>query len=65
MLSIKNLTKTYKGGKTAVSDLSLTVEAGTFTDSSVITVPERPVPSNAWWEFMDLTRARLPLTVFP
>lgn len=28
MLSIKNLTKTYKGGKTAVSDLSLTVEAG-------------------------------------
>lgn len=28
MLSIKNLTKTYKGGKTAVSDLSLNVEAG-------------------------------------
>lgn len=28
MLSIKNLTKTYKGGKTAVSNLSLTVEAG-------------------------------------
>lgn len=28
MLSIKNLTKTYPGGKTAVSDLSLTVEAG-------------------------------------
>lgn len=28
MLSIKNLTKTYRGGKTAVSDLSLEVEAG-------------------------------------
>ena len=28
MLQIKNLTKTYKGGKTAVSDLSLNVEAG-------------------------------------
>lgn len=28
MLSIKNLTKTYKGGKTAVSNLSLNVEAG-------------------------------------
>lgn len=28
MLSIKNLTKTYKGGKTAVSHLSLEVEAG-------------------------------------
>ena len=28
MLSIKNLTKTYKGGKTAVSHLSLTVESG-------------------------------------
>ena len=28
MLVIKNLTKTYKGGKRAVDDLSLTVEAG-------------------------------------
>ena len=28
MLEIKNLTKIYKGGKEAVSDLSLTVEAG-------------------------------------
>lgn len=28
MLSIKNLTKTYKGGKTAVSNLNLEVEAG-------------------------------------
>ena len=28
MLSIKNLTKTYSGGKTAVSDLSLEIEAG-------------------------------------
>lgn len=28
MLEIKNLTKTYKGGKAAVADLSLTVEAG-------------------------------------
>ena len=28
MLEIKNLTKTYKGGKTAVNDLSLTVRAG-------------------------------------
>lgn len=28
MLSIRELTKTYKGGKTAVSDLSLEVEAG-------------------------------------
>ncbi len=28
MLEIKNLTKTYKGGKTAVDDLSLTVRAG-------------------------------------
>ncbi|MBQ3514251.1 MAG: ABC transporter ATP-binding protein [Lachnospiraceae bacterium] len=28
MLSIKNLTKTYKGGKTAVKDLSLEVKAG-------------------------------------
>lgn len=28
MLEIKNLTKTYKGGKKAVSNLSLTVEAG-------------------------------------
>lgn len=28
MLSIRNLTKTYGGGKTAVSDLSLMVEAG-------------------------------------
>ena len=28
MLKIKNLTKIYKGGKEAVSDLSLTVEAG-------------------------------------
>ena len=28
MLNIKNLTKTYKGGKTAVSHLSLTVESG-------------------------------------
>lgn len=28
MLSIQNLTKTYRGGKTAVSDLSLEVEAG-------------------------------------
>lgn len=28
MLNIKNLTKTYKGGKTAVSNLNLTVEAG-------------------------------------
>lgn len=28
MLEIKNLTKIYKGGKKAVSDLSLTVEAG-------------------------------------
>lgn len=28
MLEIKNLTKTYKGGKTAVKDLSLRVEAG-------------------------------------
>ena len=28
MLSIKNLTKTYKGGKTAVSHLSLNVESG-------------------------------------
>ena len=28
MLSIKNLTKTYKGGKTAVADLSLQVESG-------------------------------------
>lgn len=28
MLSIKNLTKTYKGGKTAVSNLSLQVESG-------------------------------------
>lgn len=28
MLTIKNLTKTYRGGKTAVSDLSLTVEPG-------------------------------------
>ncbi|MDD3221157.1 MAG: ABC transporter ATP-binding protein [Clostridia bacterium] len=28
MLSIKNLTKTYKGGKTAVSHLNLEVEAG-------------------------------------
>lgn len=28
MLSIQHLTKTYKGGKTAVSDLSLEIEAG-------------------------------------
>lgn len=28
MLRIKNLTKTYKGGKTAVSDLSIHVQAG-------------------------------------
>ena len=28
MLSIKNLTKTYKGGKEAVSDLNLEIEAG-------------------------------------
>ncbi|SEW42269.1 ABC transporter ATP-binding protein [[Clostridium] fimetarium] len=28
MLSIKNLTKTYKGGKVAVSDLSLEIESG-------------------------------------
>ena len=28
MLEIKNLTKTYKGGKTAVDNLSLTVQAG-------------------------------------
>lgn len=28
ILKIKNLTKTYAGGKTAVSDLSLTVESG-------------------------------------
>lgn len=28
MLEIKNLTKTYKGGKTAVKDLSLRVESG-------------------------------------
>lgn len=28
MLSIENLTKTYKGGKKAVSDLSLEIEAG-------------------------------------
>ena len=28
MLEIKNLTKTYKGGKTAVANLSLTVRAG-------------------------------------
>ena len=28
MLEIKNLTKIYKGGKEAVSDLSLTVNAG-------------------------------------
>lgn len=28
MLTIKNLTKTYKGGKTAVKDLSLSVEPG-------------------------------------
>lgn len=28
MLSIKNLTKTYKGGKTAVKDLSLEVKSG-------------------------------------
>ena len=28
MLSIRNLTKTYKGGKTAVSNLSLEVESG-------------------------------------
>ena len=28
MLEIKNLTKTYKGGKKAVDDLSLTIEAG-------------------------------------
>lgn len=28
MLSIKNLTKTYKGGKKAVSDLSLEIKAG-------------------------------------
>lgn len=28
MLKIKNLTKTYKGGKTAVSDLSLEIESG-------------------------------------
>ena len=28
MLSIKHLTKTYRGGKTAVSDLSLEVESG-------------------------------------
>ena len=28
MLEIKNLTKIYKGGKEAVSNLSLTVEAG-------------------------------------
>ena len=28
MLEIKNLTKTYKGGKTAVTNLSLTVRAG-------------------------------------
>ena len=28
MLEIRNLTKTYKGGKTAVKNLSLTVEAG-------------------------------------
>ena len=28
MLEIKNLTKTYKGGKTAVDNLSLTVRPG-------------------------------------
>ena len=28
MLSIRNLTKTYKGGKTAVKDLSLSVKPG-------------------------------------
>ena len=28
MLSINHLSKTYKGGKKAVDDLSLTVEAG-------------------------------------
>lgn len=28
MLEIKNLTKVYKGGKKAVSDLNLSVEAG-------------------------------------
>jgi len=28
MLSIRNLTKTYPGGKVAVSDLSLDIEAG-------------------------------------
>lgn len=28
MLSIRNLTKTYRGGKTAVADLSLEIEAG-------------------------------------
>ena len=28
MLEIRNLTKTYKGGKTAVADLSLTVHSG-------------------------------------
>ena len=28
MLEIKQLTKTYKGGKKAVSDLSLTLEPG-------------------------------------
>ena len=28
MLKIQNLTKTYKGGKTAVENLSLTVESG-------------------------------------
>ena len=36
MLEIKNLTKTYKGGKKAVSNLNISVKAGDIYDFTVI-----------------------------
>ena len=59
MLTIEHLTKTFKGGKTAVSDLSIRVEAGESMDLSGITERERQPPSSVLWESMSLTMERL------
>lgn len=65
MLSIKHLTKTYRGGKTAVSDLSLEVESGDIYGLSAITAPVKRQPSKPWLVLTILNPGKFALTAFP